>query len=93
MQERKKEGELSYEQNLTLDYAKKFSKLTEKQTESMAAELQEANEKLKEENAIAVANLMPDNKEELSLILAKERFILSDEELSKILEVVGKYKK
>jgi DNA-directed RNA polymerase subunit F len=93
VQERKKEGELSYEQNLALEYAKKFSKLTEKQAETMVSDLQGANEKLEEGNAVEIANLMPENIEELRLILAKERFILSDEELSKIMEVVEKHKK
>lgn len=93
MQERKKQGELSYEQNLTLEYSRKFSKLTEKQTDDLVKELLNANEKLDAGNCIALANIMPDNIDELRIILAKERFILSDEELNKLLEVVGNYQK
>jgi len=89
---RKKEGELSYEQNLTYEHCKKFSKNTPKKTAELVTELMQL-EKLDKEHAIALADIMPEKTEEVKLIFAKEHFVLGDEDLSVIIEVLNKFRK
>ena len=89
---RKKEGELSYEQNLTLEYCKKFSKLSLKDTAKLIEELVQL-EKLNKEHAIALTDIMPKTSEEVKLIFAKEHFVLGDEDISAIIEILNKYRK
>ena len=92
IEKRKKEGELSYEQNLTLEYCKKFSKLNKKEVSSLIKELTSL-EKVSEKHAIVLVDLLPKNENELRLIFAKEHFILSEGELKNILDVLAKYRK
>jgi len=89
---KKKEGELSYEQNLTLEYCKKFSKLSLKDTAKLIEELVQL-EKLNKEHAIALTDIMPKTNEEVKLIFAKEHFVLGDEDISEIIEILNKYRK
>jgi len=89
---KKKEGELSYEQNLTLEYCKKFSKLSTKDTAKLVEELTQM-EKLNSKQAIELCDIMPKKAEDVKLIFAKEHFVLGDEEISAILETLAKYRK
>ena len=89
---RKKEGELSYEQNLTLEYTKKFSKLSADDARALVNELLQI-EKLTRVQAIELIDLFPKNLDELRLIFTKEHFVMSDEDLQKILGVLDKYRK
>lgn len=89
---KKKDGELSYEQNLTLEYCKKFSKISEKDAEKLIAELMQM-EKLKKENAVELTDIMPKTPDEVKLVFSKEHFILSDDEIAKIIEALNKYRK
>jgi len=45
-------------------------------------------EKMSLEIAVKIADIKPENKDELRAIYAKERFTLSEEELDNILEMV-----
>jgi|TARA_Y100000310_G_scaffold320843_1_gene377701 DNA-directed RNA polymerase subunit F len=89
---RKKEGELSYEQNLTLEYCKKFSKLSSKDTAKLVEELSQM-EKLNKGHGISLADVMPETPDEVKLVFAKEHFVLGDEEISAIIETLNKYRK
>jgi len=84
---RKKEGELNYEQGIALDHASKFSKLTEKKGKKLVGELVGIG--VKEEIAVKVADLMPVDEEDLKLIFSKERFVLDEEEVKRIMGVVA----
>lgn len=90
--QRKKDGELTYEQNLTLEYCKKFSKLSKKDTDKLLEELTQLD-KINRENAIALANVMPKTSDEIRLVFAKEHFILADEEIQNLLEILDMYRK
>lgn len=91
LKERKKQGELEYEQRLAYDYAQKFSKLDPKKTEKLIGELL-ALGKLKEHQAVMLVDLMPETKEDIELIFAKERTRLDEEDIKKVLELLGKYR-
>ena len=89
---RKKEGELEYGQRLAYDYSQKFASLPPKKATELIKELLEI-EKVREHQAVYIADLMPETADEIQLIFAKERTSLGDDDVSKILEIVGKYRK
>jgi len=91
LEKQKKQGELEYGQRLTYDYAQKFAKLDVKKTEELIGELLKI-EKIREHQAIALVDLMPEKKEDVELIFAKERTMLEEEDITKILELIKKYK-
>ena len=81
--------DLTYEQNLALDHATKFSKL---EVESAAKLVEELQEIVKKTQAIKIADVMPLDLADLRLIFAKERGSHKKEELEQVLEVVNKYR-
>ncbi|MFH1545058.1 MAG: RNA polymerase Rpb4 family protein [archaeon] len=70
LRERAKEGELSYEQGLTLKHAEKFSHLTKAKAEKLLQELKKI-EGVNDEIAIKLVDILPDTKELLLLMLPK----------------------
>ncbi len=89
LKELSNEGELSYEQSLTLKYADKFSKITRAKAEKLIKELMEMDE-MTEELAIKITDLLPQNEEIISLLIGKQTKI-SEEEMKKILKLVKSY--
>ena len=90
LEARKGEGELGFEQQVTLDYAKKFTKLDKGKRETLLKELLDF-EKIKEEAAVKIVDLLPTNADQLRLIFSKERYVLDDKETGEVLDVVKKY--
>jgi DNA-directed RNA polymerase subunit F len=90
IKEKKAEKELNYEQEITMKYVEKFSKLTEKQTENLLAKLDEI-EFLKENNELKyqIAAALPTSIEQVKLFVPKD-IEASDEDLKKILELTKK---
>ncbi|MFH1694980.1 MAG: RNA polymerase Rpb4 family protein [Candidatus Micrarchaeota archaeon] len=84
-----KEGELTYEQTLTLKYADKFSKITRAKAEKLIEELMKT-EGMTEEIAIKITDLLPQNEEILLLIISK-KVKISDEDMKKIIKTVKDY--
>jgi DNA-directed RNA polymerase subunit F len=82
-------NELNYEQNLSLDHATKFSKLSLEDTEKLVEELEEM---VKYRHAVRIADLMPEDLSDLRLMFAKERVPLKKEDMEKILEIVSSYR-
>lgn len=92
LKERKKMGELEYSQRLTYDYAQKFAELSVEEAEKLLKELL-GIEKIREHQAVILVDLMPETKDEIQLIFAKERTSLGDEDIKRILELIDKYRK
>ncbi|MFH1821731.1 MAG: RNA polymerase Rpb4 family protein [Methanobacteriota archaeon] len=90
LEKTKKEGELEYWQRLTYDYAQKFAKPKLIKAKELMEELLKV-EKIREHQAVAIVDLMPETKEDIELIFSKERTKLEDDEVKKILEIVKKY--
>ncbi len=88
--ERKKEIELGYEQKNSLDYLKKYDRLTEKKVKELMEKLAEVK-KLRERQIILIANLLPQDTDDLRLILEKDYSLLTDEEKNLIFETVKKF--
>jgi DNA-directed RNA polymerase subunit F len=91
LEDRKKQDELEYEQRLAYDYAQKFARPDPEKAEKLISELL-ALGKFKERQAVILVDLMPETKEDIELIFAKERTRLDEEDIKKVLELLGKYR-
>ena len=87
LKERKKEIELGYEQKNSYDYLKKYDKLTVKKAEKMIEELKKIP-KLREKQIISIVNVLPEDLDDLRLVLGKEYTNLNEDEKKLILEIV-----
>ncbi|MCK9297843.1 RNA polymerase Rpb4 family protein [Methanoculleus sp. YWC-01] len=81
------EEEMSYELRKSIEHANHLSKASSERARALVDELIKL-EKMKEEIAYRIANLMPRTRDELRAIYAKERFNLTTEELDEILDLV-----
>jgi DNA-directed RNA polymerase subunit F len=86
--ERNKEGELTFEQQSAFDYSKKFTPLTKVKSEKLLSELKKI-EGISDELIIKIVDLVPNDKDELQLILPKGTS-LNDSQTEKILQLVQK---
>ncbi len=91
LSKRAKEGELGYEQKQDYDYGQKFCQLKPEKALELAEKLISLG--LTPYQAVVIVDLMPERKEELDLLFAKEKTKL-DENLSKqILDLLEEYRK
>ncbi len=88
LEEREKEGELSYEQKSSLEHLRKFSKL--EGDEKIAEELQSV-EKLREDLIVKIINNLPKTADEVKTLFQKDVIDLSDGDIAKIIEITKKY--
>ena len=90
LEERKEDGEeLGYEQLNALEHATAFVKMDTKKANALVKKLLAANEKLDEETAVKIANIMPKSPELLKTMLAWHKIELTDGEVDALLKVVG----
>lgn len=90
LEERKKGGELGYEQQLAYEHAKKFSAISAKSAEKMEEELLalEISRKL----AVKIVDIMPLNADQLKQVVMIEKKPLPEETLRAVMEAVEKYR-
>jgi DNA-directed RNA polymerase subunit F len=88
--EKEKQKELGYEQKNALEHLRKFCKMSEKNFKEIKEELKKI-EKLNERQITNIINLLPQNLDELRVIFANERIVLSEEDKKKILDIVKKF--
>ncbi|MGB4086088.1 RNA polymerase Rpb4 family protein [Methanothrix sp.] len=86
-EKRADEEELGYELRRAIRHAELFSKGSAEENRALVAELMKM-EKMTKPLAVKIADIRPVSKDELRAIYAKERFNLSEEELSGILEII-----
>ncbi len=79
--------EMSYELRKSIEHANHLSKTSAGKARDLVDELMKL-EKMKEEIAYRIVNLMPRTRDELRAIYAKERFNLTADELDEILDLV-----
>ena len=84
-------GEFGFEQQTTLDYAKRFAKLKLSDAQELAAELEKLG--MKGETAVKIADILPASKSQLALVLAKDKPDLSEKKIAEVEELVAKYSK
>jgi len=89
IENREKEGELKYEQKGALSVLRKFIKADPEKIKKLVEELKTV-ERLREKQIIAIANFLPEDRDDLRVILHKEYTAFTSEEIDKILEIVKK---
>lgn len=85
-------GELTYEQKLALEHARKFARFTLDEQSKLLKELEEI-EGVEHEHAVRVVDFAPTHADDVRAIFAKLRVNLDDAHVQKILETVAKYVK
>jgi DNA-directed RNA polymerase subunit F len=86
----KEREELLYEQKIALEHATKFTRINVKKTNDMLKELLKLDF-IKENQAYKIADILPNNDDDVRTIFAKERVTIGESEIKKILEIVKKY--
>ncbi len=86
---RAKESELTYQQNITLEYATNFSKMTPAAAIKVVEKLVKDYD-LTRAQAVQVVNIAPTTPEELRTILDARTTRLSEEQIKEIIELVMK---
>jgi DNA-directed RNA polymerase subunit F len=81
------EIELGYELRRAINHAERFGKTDSITAKKLVEELLKL-EKMKPEIAYRLADILPSSFDEIRSIYAKERFTLTAEELTKILDIV-----
>ncbi len=89
--EKEKKKELVYEQKNALEHVRKFCKLSEKKYDKMFEELKKI-EKLKDKHIVNIINFLPHSQDELRVLFANERAVLTDDDKKKILKAVKENK-
>ena len=84
-------GEFGFEQQTTLDYARKFAHLKLSDATEMQKELEELE--VKPEIAVKVVDILPKNKSQLMLILTKDKADFSEKKVASIEEIIARFSK
>ncbi|MHC1569695.1 MAG: RNA polymerase Rpb4 family protein [Candidatus Syntropharchaeales archaeon] len=90
VREEREGEELSYEKRKAIEHAELFCHMDAARSRELVKEL-ETLEKMKPELAIRIADILPETRDEVRAIYAKERFTLTEEELDAILDIVKRY--
>lgn len=89
LRQRSKEGELGYEQNVTLRYTRRFLKTTYTNALKIMKDLEALG--LDKETVVSITNILPEKDEAVKLLLPKDSS-LSDDQVKEIVKIVKKYK-
>jgi len=82
--------EMRYELARAVEQVNRFAVLDAEESVELVEELQDV-EKVDEKTAYKIADLLPQNRDELRSVFAQERYTLDGDELDEILQVVAKY--
>ncbi|MFA4945976.1 MAG: RNA polymerase Rpb4 family protein [Candidatus Micrarchaeia archaeon] len=92
MEKRQKEGELSYEQQNTLDYLQQFSYLPVKKAKDLAKQLK-ALDCLTEAQIALLVNILPGKPTEIKVVLGVEtEHPVSEDQVKEITALIKKFK-
>lgn len=84
-------GEFGFEQQTSLEYAKRFAHLKFSDAKEMLEEL--VKQDVKEETAVKIVDLLPKNNSQLMLILSKDKVELPEKKLARVEEIIAEYGK
>ncbi len=83
--------ELTYEQKIALEHARRFARLDMATAHALVADLTAAFPDMDEKFAVRIADLLPQHVDDVQSILQKARLDLSDEDLEKVLDIIDKH--
>lgn len=92
LEKRKKEGELSYEQNLAFEYSNEFGTLKVTSARELVDGLMKVEE-MDQALAVQIADNQPADKDDLLALTEKKRKSFGEAEIKKILHLVAEAKK
>ncbi|MFB6157671.1 MAG: RNA polymerase Rpb4 family protein [Haloferacaceae archaeon] len=84
------EREMRYELARAVEHVNRFAVLEPEESRELVGELREL-EKIDESTAYKIVDLLPQSRDELRAVFAKERYALEGEELDEVLNIVAKY--
>jgi DNA-directed RNA polymerase subunit F len=84
-------GEFGFEQQTSLNYAKRFSHLKYNDAKEMQDELEGIG--IKPETAVKIVDLLPANKSQLMLVLSKDKVELAEKKMSQLEAIIAAYSK
>lgn len=90
-QSQKDRAELTYEQKIALEHAKRFARVDAKTAKALTAAIVAALPGLEEKFALRVADLLPQHPDDVKAIFQKSRHDLSEEDVAKVLAVVDEH--
>lgn len=90
LEERKKDGDLGYEQQLAYEYAKKFAKVDKEKAEKLKEGIEGLG--VSERTAIMIVNTMPVDVMQLKQILSNEKKVVEGDLAEKIFGVVESHR-
>ena len=82
--------EMRYELARAIEHVNQFATLEAEESRELVEQLLELD-KVDEQTAYKIADILPQDRDELRAVYAQERYTLSGEELDDILNVVAKY--
>ncbi|WP_135827010.1 RNA polymerase Rpb4 family protein [Halorussus ruber] len=82
--------EMRYELARAIEHVNRFATLDAEESRELVEDLLEL-EKVDEQTAHKIADILPKDRDELRAVYAQERYTLSGDELDDILNVVAKY--
>ncbi len=88
VKEERSEEELGYELKKAIRHVDAFAKMDAGKSRDLTNNLLNL-EKMKPEIAIRIADILPNTRDELRSIYAKERFVLTTEDLDQMLDIIA----
>ncbi|MCL6088609.1 MAG: RNA polymerase Rpb4 family protein [Candidatus Marsarchaeota archaeon] len=92
LEQRSGEPDFGYEQQTSLDYTRKFAKLTPEDAAKLEKELAGEVSALKPEVIVKLVDILPTHASTIIAICAKERITLSAPQTQKCLDVIAKFR-
>jgi len=83
--------ELTYEQKIALEHAKRFARVEPKVAKAIAEEVRSTLSDLEEKYAVRIADLLPQHPDDVRAILQKSRHELSDADIEAVIGIVDKH--
>lgn len=83
--------ELTYEQKIALEHAKRFARVEGKVARAIAEGVSKTLPGLEDKFCIRVADLLPQHPDDVRAILQKSRHDLNDEEIAKVIAIVDEH--
>ncbi len=90
LEQREKGGEMKYEQKNALEILRKFVTVSPDKIKTLVTELFKIS-KLRDRHVVAIANFLPEDRDDLRAILHKDYGSFTEDEVNLILETVKKF--
>lgn len=84
-------AELTYEQKIALEHARRFARVEPKVAQAVVAAIQKAIPDVEAKFAVRVADLLPQHGDDVRAIFQKSRHELSEDDVAKVIAIVDEH--